>query len=174
MGRLTRVLTLATMVVLVAAPTALAAIAVTRAELNGGELRVEGQGAQAGATITVDGIAMGTAAADGRFSFRRTGFSSSTCVITVSDGASSAQATLSGCTPTGGTPPPPPPPSPTPAAASFQGLGTIAGWSQSQAWGVSGDGKVVVGQLSRLGTDTRAFRWTASTGMQDLGTLGGL
>jgi probable HAF family extracellular repeat protein len=173
MRRLARALTLGTVVVLVAVPTALAAIAVTRAELNGGELRVEGQGAQAGATITVDGIAMGTAAADGRFSIRRTGFSSSTCVITVSDGASSAQATLSGCTPAGGAPPPPPPPSPPPAAASFQGLGTIAGWSQSQAWGVSGDGKVVVGQLSRLGSDTRAFRWTASAGIQDLGTLGG-
>src|ERR671923_944081 len=168
MRHLARVLTLGTVVVLLAAPAALAAIAVTRAELNGGELRVEGQGARAGATITVDGIAMGTAAADGRFSIRRTGFNSSTCVITVSDGTSSAQATLSGCTPAGGTPPPPPP-----APASFQGLGTIAGWSQSQAWGVSGDGKVVVGQLSRLGSDTRAFRWTAGAGMQDLGTLGG-
>jgi probable HAF family extracellular repeat protein len=173
MRRVVRALTLGTVVVLLAAPAAFAAIAVTRAELNGGELRVEGQGAQAGATITVDGIAMGTAAADGRFSIRRTGFSSSTCVITVSDGASSAQATLSGCTPAGGTPPPPPPPSPPPAAASFQRLGTIAGWSQSQAWGVSGDGKVVVGQLSRLGSETRAFRWTAGAGMQDLGTLGG-
>jgi hypothetical protein len=87
MRRVVRALTLGTVVVLLAAPAALAAIAVTRAELNGGELRVEGQGAQAGATITVDGIAMGTAAADGRFSIRRTGFSSSTCVITVSDGA---------------------------------------------------------------------------------------
>src|ERR671923_172616 len=128
MGRLTRVLTLATMVVLVAAPTALAAIAVTRAELNGGELRVEGQGAQAGATITVDGVAMGTAASDGRFSIRRTGFTSPTCKITVSDGVSSTQAMLSGCTPGGATPPPPPSP-PAAGTASFQGLGTLPGWS---------------------------------------------
>jgi probable HAF family extracellular repeat protein len=163
------------LLLLVAVPAALAAIAVTRAELNGGQLRVEGTGAAPNATITIDGTPMGTAASDGRFRIERSGFSSSTCVITVSDGASSAQATLSGCTPAGGTPPPPPPPppSPSPTAASFQGLGTIAGWSQSQAWGVSGDGKVVVGQLSRLGSDTRAFRWTAGAGMQDLGTLGG-
>ena len=173
MGRLARVLTLATLVVLVAAPAALAAIAVTRAELNGSELRVEGQGAQAGATITVDGVVMGTAASDGRFSIRRTGFTSPTCKITVSDGVSSTQATLSGCTPAGATPPPPPPPPPAAGTASFQGLGTLPGWSQRQAWGVSGDGKVVVGQLSRLGTDTRAFRWTATQGMLDLGTLGG-
>jgi probable HAF family extracellular repeat protein len=161
------------LLLLVVAPAALAAITVTRAELNGGQLRVEGTGATPNATITIDGTPMGTAASDGRFRIERSGFSSSTCVITVSDGASSAQATLSGCTPAGGTPPPPPPPSPAPAGASFQGLGTIAGWSQSQAWGVSGDGKVVVGQLSRLGTDTRAFRWTATQGMLELGTLGG-
>src|ERR671923_140838 len=167
MGRLARVLTLGTLVVLLAAPAALAAITVTRAELNGGQLRVEGTGATPNATITIDGTPMGTAASDGRFRIERSGFSSSTCRIVVSDGTTSTQATLSGCTPAS-RPPPPPPPSPPPAAASFQGLGTIAGWSQSQAWGVSGDGKVVVGQLSRLGSDTRAFRWTASAGMQEL------
>jgi probable HAF family extracellular repeat protein len=173
MRSLARALLLGTVLLLVAAQAALAAIAVTRAELNGGELRVEGQGAQAGATITVDGVAMGTAASDGRFSIRRAAFNSPTCAITVSDGVSSAQATLSGCTPAGATPPPPAPPPPATGAASFQGLGTLAGWSQSQAWGVSGDGNVVVGQLSRLGSDTLAFRWTAGAGMQSLGTLGG-
>ena len=169
MRRIVRFLALGAVVLLAAAPAALAAIAVTRAELIGSELRVEGQGATPAATITIDGVPMGTAASDGRFAIRRTGFSSPTCKITVSDGTSSTQATLSGCTPTGTAPPPPPPPS----AASFQALGTLPGWSQSQAWGVSGDGAVVVGQLSRLGADTRAFRWTAGGGMQDLGTLGG-
>ncbi|GIV58795.1 MAG: hypothetical protein KatS3mg042_1708 [Rhodothermaceae bacterium] len=38
-------------------------------------------------------------------------------------------------------------------------------------WGVSGDGSVCVGSI---GAVRRAFRWTETTGVQDLGTLGGL
>jgi hypothetical protein len=92
------------LIALVAASTAVAAVAVTRAELSGGQLRVEGQGAAPGAAITVDGVAMGTAASDGRFRIERSGFTSSTCTITVSDGATSAQSSLSGCTPPSSTP----------------------------------------------------------------------
>ena len=40
------------------------------------------------------------------------------------------------------------------------------------AFGVSGDGAIVVGEASLNGF-TRAFRWTDSTGLADLGTLGG-
>jgi probable HAF family extracellular repeat protein len=165
-ARLAPALILGALTLMIAAPAALAALTVTRAELNGDQLRVDGQGAKAKATITIDGVAMGMADRKGRFSISRTGFSSSTCVITISDGTSSTEATLSGCTPTG----PPPPPTPT---ASFQGLGVLPGWDQSQAWGVSGDGSVVVGQVSKLGSSTRCFAWTARDGMQDLGTLGG-
>jgi probable HAF family extracellular repeat protein len=57
--------------------------------------------------------------------------------------------------------------------ASFQGLGQLPGWTSSYALGVSGNGSVVVGYVARIGTDTRAFVWTAAGGMQDLGTLGG-
>jgi probable HAF family extracellular repeat protein len=63
-------------------------------------------------------------------------------------------------------------------------LATATGWSQSLTWlgtlggseswatGVSADGSVVVGWADTAGY-WRAFRWTASGGMQDLGTLPG-
>jgi probable HAF family extracellular repeat protein len=55
---------------------------------------------------------------------------------------------------------------------SLTWLGTLGG-NQSEAWGVSADGSVVVGWATNAAEYTRAFRWTASGGMQDLGTLGG-
>jgi probable HAF family extracellular repeat protein len=55
---------------------------------------------------------------------------------------------------------------------SLTWLGTLGG-NQSGARGVSADGSVVVGWARNAGGQLRAFRWTASGGMQDLGTLGG-
>jgi probable HAF family extracellular repeat protein len=48
------------------------------------------------------------------------------------------------------------------------GLGFLPGGMSSTALGVSGDGEVVVGQ-----SNSKAFRWTFSTGMVDLGELPG-
>jgi probable HAF family extracellular repeat protein len=52
----------------------------------------------------------------------------------------------------------------------MQDLGTLGA---ELAYAVSADGSVVVGGLERLRAGYTAFRWTASGGMQDLGTLGG-
>jgi hypothetical protein len=100
------VVALAAGAMLIAVPAALAALSVTRAELSGGQLRVEGQDATPSATIAVDGVAMGTAGADGRFRVERSGFSSATCRIQVSDGTTTVETSLSGCTPSSSSPPP--------------------------------------------------------------------
>jgi hypothetical protein len=84
----------------IAAANAAAAIALTRAELNNGQLRVEGNGATPNASVVVNpGSVTGTSDGSGAFRIERSPYSSSTCQVTVSDGASSATASLSGCTP---------------------------------------------------------------------------
>jgi len=78
---------------------------ITRAELNAGQLRLEGRGALPNHAILVDGKALGNSDATGAFKIQVQPFSSPTCVVSVNGGGSSAQATLSGCTPTTPTPP---------------------------------------------------------------------
>jgi uncharacterized membrane protein len=56
------------------------------------------------------------------------------------------------------------------------GLGSVSGSSQSTAYGVSGDGSVVVGLgwICPVAFECgRAFRWDATTGMNMLETIGG-
>src|SRR5690606_213076 len=61
----------------------------------------------------------------------------------------------------------------TPCAEPPVLLGTFGG-SSTQAYALSADGMVVVGQSDLAGDSTfHAFRWTAAEGMIDLGTLGG-
>ncbi|GBC94003.1 hypothetical protein HRbin15_02508 [bacterium HR15] len=57
-------------------------------------------------------------------------------------------------------------------AQTLTWLGTLGG-TGSVAYGVSGDGAVVVGSVGLAGNQNRAFRWTQNGGMEDIGTLGG-
>lgn len=90
---------------------AFATVSVSRAEVSGGNLRIEGSAA-ANRTITVDGVAMGSSDGAGRFRIERSGFTApADCTVDVNDGSATAtSARLSGCT-TGSPPPPQPPPS---------------------------------------------------------------
>lgn len=85
--------------VLVVASAALAAVTISRAELNGTQLRIEGQ-ASPNSTITVDGVAMGTSDGAGKFRIERSGFAApADCTVEVNDGsANPTSARLSGCT----------------------------------------------------------------------------
>jgi hypothetical protein len=93
--------------VLAAAGPAQAAISITRAELQGTAVRIEGSGAVANRIVTGTPGALSTTA-DGKGAFRLEGsfFSAPPdCTVTVSDGVTSAPARLSGCVVS--APPPP-------------------------------------------------------------------
>src|SRR4051794_35211622 len=60
------------------------------------------------------------------------------------------------------------------AQASFEPLGRLRPGDGSNAWGVSANGAVVVGESSITGFDYRAFRTTGTGALQDLGSLPGL
>lgn len=130
-------------VVLLVVPAALGAVSVTRAELSGGQLRVEGSGAAPNATVTVTSPeSTAGRAGDGSGSFRveASGFSSSTCQATVSDGTSSVQVTLSGCTPASA-----PPSQPTLSSVSFAPANVAGGGSSTGTvtFNAATDGAVV-------------------------------
>lgn len=93
--------------VVTAAPAS-AAVSVSRAELSGTSLRLEGT-ATASRDITVDGVVMGRSDSGGRFRIERSGYTApADCTVDVDDGSAAPRvATLSGCTVS--TPPPPPP-----------------------------------------------------------------
>ncbi len=96
--------------VTLASSVAVAAVSISRAELNGTRLRLEGR-ATANSTITVDGVAMGTSDAAGNFRIEKDPFAKpADCTVAVNDGSPTpTKATLSGCTVTAPPPPPPPP-----------------------------------------------------------------
>ncbi len=76
-----------------------AAVTVSRAEVSGGQLRIEGQAA-ASRPITVDGVQLGTSSSSGSFRIERSGFTPpADCTVDVNDGSATAtNVRLSGCT----------------------------------------------------------------------------
>lgn len=91
--------------------TAYAAVTVSRAEVNGDRLRIEGS-AIAGRPITVDGVQMTTSSSSGSFKLERSGYTPPLdCTVDMNDGsATPTNVRLSGCTV--------PAPAPTPALGS--------------------------------------------------------
>jgi hypothetical protein len=106
------------------AANARASVHITKAEMNSTQLRLEGT-ANPNATITVNGVAMGTSDANGTFKIERDPYTPpATCVVQVDDGSpTAASVTLAGCTPKNATTTQtttttsPPPPAAAPALA---------------------------------------------------------
>ncbi|MGH2820524.1 MAG: hypothetical protein ACRDJ5_07725 [Actinomycetota bacterium] len=111
--------------VAVIAPSALAAVSITRAELNGSTLRVEGRGATPNTRVTVNGgQASGISDGSGNFRIESGSFPKpADCRVVVSDGTSSATATLSGCTVSS----PPPSSSPSLSALAVRPTDVVGG-----------------------------------------------
>jgi hypothetical protein len=101
------------------ATSAQAAVSVSRAELSGTRLKLEGRAA-ANRTITVDSVAMGTSDGSGNFRIEKDPFAKpADCTVDVNDGSATATtATLSGCT-VSSSPPPASSPAPTLAALTI-------------------------------------------------------
>jgi hypothetical protein len=104
---------------LLVVPASASAVTVARAQLSGGELRVEGSNAAPGIFITAQSstsAAGSRADTNGNFKIQATGFRAPDCTITVDDSGRTPTATakLSGCTPDpAAVNPPPPAPAPT-------------------------------------------------------------
>ena len=98
------------------AAAAHASVQITKAEMNSTQLRLEGT-AVPNATITVDGVAMGSSDANGNFKIQQDPYTPpASCIVQVNDGSATATSvTLAGCTPAS---------SPAPAAAPS--LATVA------------------------------------------------
>lgn len=129
-SRLALVLVCLAAVMSVALPgTAHAAVTVSRAEVSGDRLRIEGN-AIANRAITVDGVQMTTSSSSGSFRLERSGYTRpSDCTVDVNDAsATPTNVRLSGCTVTT------PPPAPT-AALSTVSLNptTVQGGTSSSA-----------------------------------------
>ena len=127
-GRLALTLvSLTAMLTVALSGTAEAAVTVSRAEVSGDRLRIEGR-AVANRPITVDGVQMGASDGSGSFRVERSGYTRpADCTVDVNDGsATPANVRLSGCTVTA------PAPSATLSSVSLSPA-TVAGGTSSSA-----------------------------------------
>jgi hypothetical protein len=108
---------IASLLLLALAPASASALTVSRAELSGGQLRLEGSNAAPGIFIIATSSTSSAGARsdlNGAFKIQATNFSAPDCTVIVSDRQTPiATAKLSGCTPAAVTPPPTNPPPPT-------------------------------------------------------------
>lgn len=113
---------------LLAVSSALADVQITRAELNGTSVRIEGT-AIANRTITVNGVAMGTSDSAGNFRVESNSFAKpADCLVSVNDGSPTpATATLSGCTVSS----PPPASTPTLSKVTVNPTDVVGGTSST-------------------------------------------
>jgi len=145
MARTVRWLVPTTAVLIVAlADPAFAAVTVTRAEVSGSGLRIEGS-AIAARSITVDGIVMGTSDSSGSFRIQRDPYTRpADCTVDVKDGSTAVTVTrLSGCTVIG--PVPPPPGDTTPPTVPVNLTASLAGTTANLSWTASTDNTGVTG-----------------------------
>lgn len=99
------VLVMTLVLVLAVERTGYGAVTVSRSEMSDGKLRIEGTALPRRA-ITVDGVAMGISAGDGRFRVERAGYvTPADCTVVVNDGSPTpVTSRLSGCTVTATAP----------------------------------------------------------------------
>ena len=167
---------LAFAILAVLAPTASAAVSVSRAEVSSTTLRVEGT-ATAGRDVTVDGAVMTRSGSDGRFRVERTGYTRpADCTIDVNDGSATPRtATLSGCTVT--APPPPLTTGPAAPAQLAPASGATVASPVTLSWSAVSDPSGIAGYNWEIGTTSTfatkvAQDSTLGTVTQD--TVGGL
>ena len=121
-----------------------AAVTISRAELSGTTLRLEGDHASARVSIVVDGITRGQADDRGRFKLNVSGYTSATCRAAVNDGTGVVNVTLSGCRPAQASTPTAPPGTPTPTPPAIVPRLQSLGLSQTSVIG----GATVTGFIS--------------------------
>lgn len=134
---------------MVIAPPAAAAVSVSRAEVDGSDLRIEGT-AVASRDISVDNVVMGRSDSSGEFRIERDGYTApADCTVDLRDGSSTVTTrTLSGCTVTQ------PPTSDTTAPSTPTNLtAALSGTTANLAWTASSDNVGVSGyRVTRSGT----------------------